>query len=54
MCIFEVIYFDKETFEYDLKIITTDKYKNKIAKFTKDTKFAFQIDTTNYVKEIII
>ena len=54
MCIFEVIYFNKETFEYDLKIITSDKYKNKIAEFTKNTKFGFQIDTSNYVKEIII
>ena len=54
MCIFEVIYFNKETFEYDLKIVTSNKYKNKIAKFTKNTKFGFQIDTTNYVKEITI
>ena len=54
MCIFEVIYFNKETFEYDLKIITSDKYKNKNAKFSKNTKFGFQIDTSNYVKEITI
>ena len=48
-----VIYFNKETFEYDLKIVTSNKYKNKIAKFTENTKFGFQIDTANYVKEII-
>ena len=54
MCIFEVIYFNKETFEYDLKIITSDKYKDKIAKFTKNTKFGFQIDASNYVKEITV
>ena len=54
LCIFEVLYFNKETFEYDLRIVTSDKYKNKIAKFKKDTKFGFQIDTSNYVKEVII
>jgi len=54
MCIFEVIYFNKETFEYDLKIVTCDKFKSRIANFKENTKFGFQIDTSNYVKEIKI
>ena len=52
--IFEVVYFNKETFEYDLKIITSNKYKDKIFKFRKDTKFVFEIDKSGYAKEIKI
>lgn len=52
-CIFEVIYFNKETFEYDLRIVTSDKEKY-IFKFNENTKFVFQINKSNYVKEITV
>ena len=48
---FEVTYFNKETIEYDLKLITSNKYKEKIFIF-KDIKFGFEIDKSNYVREI--
>lgn len=52
-CIFEVVYFNKETFEYDLNIVTHDKV-NYIFKFNENTKFAFEIDKSNRVREIQI
>lgn len=52
-CVFDVIYFNKEAFEYDLKIVTTNKEKY-IYKFKEDTKFVFEIDKSGYAKEIKI
>ena len=52
-CIFEVVFFNKETFDYDLKLITANKVKY-VYNFLPNTKFAFEIDKSNYVKEIKI
>jgi len=52
-CIFEVTYFDKTTFEYDLRVVSSNKVKY-VYKFLKSTKFAFEIDKSGYVKEINI
>ena len=51
ICIFEVIYFNKETFEYDLNIVTSNK-EPYIYKFKENTKFIFEIDKSNYAREV--
>lgn len=48
--IFEIIYFNHDSFEYDVKLITCDKYRHKF-NFKENTKLKIEI-INNYTKEI--
>lgn len=50
-CVFEVTYFNKDTFEYDLRVVTINKEKY-IFKFKPNTKFIVEIDKSGYLREV--
>ena len=50
-CVFEVTYFNKDTLEYDLHVVTINKEKY-IFKFKQNTKFIVEIDKSGYLREV--